>query len=109
MKVKDLLTEETWCQNAYARDSAGKMVPADSDAAVKWCLVGACIRVYPNHDERQEAYDKIAHALGSNHHISGSYPVKPKLFVGAGAHDAGSFNDKSTWPEIKQLVEKADI
>lgn len=26
-----------------------------------------------------------------------------------GAHDAGSFNDKSTWPEIKQLVEKADI
>lgn len=39
-----LLTRYDWTKGAWARDSAGRKVAADDDAAVSWCAGGAVLR-----------------------------------------------------------------
>jgi hypothetical protein len=44
--VKELLSDPSrWTQGEFARDDDGYRVNIDSSTAVKWCLLGACIKL----------------------------------------------------------------
>ena len=94
MKVKELLTDESkWLQHRYAINADGKDVNACSNAAVKWCLVGAMIKCYPNCDTVYSlVLDKI----------------KEK---GTKYYTLSKWNDafKRTFEDVKQVIAELDI
>lgn len=47
MKAWELLSAPgAWCQGAMARDQSGDGVPIGSNAACRWCALGALTRCY---------------------------------------------------------------
>lgn len=67
MKIAELLTDESKrCRFAAAQDKDGHDVDADSPEAVKWCLVGAFLKCYPNPVERFEAQVKMNATLSKS-------------------------------------------
>lgn len=63
MKMCELLNRETWTQGVYARDADGKQVSVNSTMAVKFCLIGALVRCYP--DDRTDLYEQLYGRLGN--------------------------------------------
>jgi hypothetical protein len=47
------LIRKGWCKGAVARAKGGDMVDAGSPRAVRWCLMGALLRVAPGAGWRQ--------------------------------------------------------
>ena len=44
--VRDLIADpEHWTTGAYARNGKGNPIGIDSTSAVRWCLIGACIKL----------------------------------------------------------------
>lgn len=46
MKAAEFLDQHEWCQGTYARDAEGNPRVAHSREAVRFCLIGALLRVY---------------------------------------------------------------
>src|SRR6478735_6768820 len=56
---KLLASYDRWTQGQYARDKDGGNCVSCSQRAVKWCVLGAVMRVYPRD------YDKIILAINA--------------------------------------------
>lgn len=92
MKIKELFSgPEKWTKRAYARTQDGAVAPCDSAGAVRWCLVGALEKCYPDHADKRTARAAIHAAIKK-----GTIP---------------EWNDAPgrTFAEVKELVEKLDI
>lgn len=90
--VKELFKghPERWTRKAFARNPADIEVLSDSSSAVKWCLGGACLKVY--------GLDKACLIFGQ---IRG-YTNFPTV---------GKYNDnpKTTFEDIMKVVEELNI
>ena len=62
MKAWELI-EKGWCQLDYARDEYENPVDIDDSDAVKWCLVGALDRIYPDFTENTIMLTKVKNAI----------------------------------------------
>lgn len=107
MKVRELLTEETWTRPKYrALDESGKPCNPTDDGgldkngkklpkAVKWCLVGAIEKCYPDAREREKVFAAMSE-------------VTERLF---GMSHLGYFSDRiaKDFSEVKFAIEQADI
>ena len=96
MKVHELLATATqWTQGSLARDSDGFSVDPEASRAVKWCLLGAIKRCYPDSQEQMVIGKMVREAL-----------------VWRGNHiTVAQWND-STYPNfhaVKKLITKLDI
>jgi hypothetical protein len=58
------LIKKGWTQKTYARNVDGNPVPSQSSIAVCFCSVGALIHAYPNSKDFENAYNKLANAIG---------------------------------------------
>jgi hypothetical protein len=95
--VRDLLADESrWCQRAIAVDEAGHQVACHSEKAVRFCLLGACRRVYGTEDAIWQSRKKICEALGLTDMSS----------LGLGL---ARFNDTHSHAEVLDLVTKAGV
>lgn len=90
MKIKELFSYKSrWCQHSYAKNAKGDpCLPKDKDA-VSWCLVGAVYECY----SKNEDFDRIFRLFHSHW----------------GMVSASTFNDESSFEEVKAFVEKLDI
>ena len=86
MKIRELLSDESkWCRGSLSLDKEGnKIDPIDSQACC-WCLYGACMKCY-------DFYNNIIE----------------KILIKIGCY-IDDWNDKSTFQEVKNLVEELDI
>ena len=46
MKAYEVLEQNDWCQNVWARNANGEVVEAKSDDACRFCAGGAIVRAY---------------------------------------------------------------
>lgn len=83
------LLERGWCQGAYARDTDGATCPAGSERAVRFCLSGACLRVYLNTLPRMDIKNHLVETVQE-----------------LGAPNLPAFNDNHTQAEVLALVDK---
>jgi len=93
MKIRDLITEDKWTKNAFARDAQGKGTGIIDPKACKFCLSGWIMKVYEVQSPLESpVYEKCCSKL--------------KLEVGLSI-----WNDtpERTFAEVKQLVEELDI
>lgn len=86
MKVRDFLNRKNWCKGVLALDANGLAVPPRDSSAVRFCLLGAVERCYP------ENRGKIIMTLLS--HVP---------------ENLSRFNDTAIWEQIEALLEKADV
>lgn len=93
MTVCELLTgPEKWTQYTIARDRQDRPCGAESRRAVRWCLIGALRRCYPEpSDEFLAARERLVAATG----------VLPQ--------ELGCFNDRASWQAVRAAIEKAGI
>ncbi len=94
MKIKTLFSSsKKWMQGDFAENKYGKHVNSNSKSAVRWCLLGAIAKCYPNPDEANEIEDIVALAI-------------PRDYCGV-----SSWNDSGNrkFSDIKKLVTKLDI
>ena len=97
MKIRDLLkTEDNWIQRACARSKDNREIDTHSKLAVKWCLLAAVHKCYPNDEDRLEVFYKI------NIYI--------KSISALGFNEVG-YNDleTTTFEDIQRLYTKLDI
>jgi hypothetical protein len=63
--VRELLADESrWTQGYFAVNKNGNDVPAYAEDAVRFCLLGACKRVYRDFDSESEARRKLRRVIG---------------------------------------------
>jgi hypothetical protein len=86
-----LRSKRRWAQHNFALDSKGNSVPACSDSAVRFCLRGACMRVYGLAFDG-EIRDRLEKLLPKNCHGMISY-----------------FNDSRSHARVLALVRKAKV
>lgn len=92
MKLRDFLTEATWCQSGgYAEDARGNECKALDDDARKWCIMGAMQQVYSDPDERQVVENRYASLIRVLH----SQRIK-------------DFNDTAEWADVHHILETID-
>ena len=48
MRIKDFLKQSNWTQGQFARDEDGNSCDLTNARAVKFCILGAAHRCYPN-------------------------------------------------------------
>ncbi len=88
--VQQLLTRATkWCQNTYARTRTGAQCDPHDPRAVRFCIRGACRKVY---GEGKGYYDACV-----------------KLNAALPDQGISYFNDNSTFAEVKALLKKANV
>lgn len=95
--VAELLRDpKRWCKGHYAVDAGGDTCAVDDPKAAKWCLVGACERVY-GRLHCGLAVGKLRNALNC-------------ATIGGGSSPA-CFNDlpTTTYEDIMAVVEKAGV
>lgn len=91
MKLKDLFTDTSkWTQHYSSRDRHTAPCPIDCKDAVCWCLAAAIDKCYMPL-ERADIRNKITKYIGF-----------PSIML-------YNDNDKTTFNDIKQLVETLDI
>jgi hypothetical protein len=92
MKIKELLSDKSrWCQGTYAKNQSDISVMPTSEAACKWCLSGATLKI-TNGEYQSEIWDKI------NVYIANKYEMSvPK------------FNDTHTYEEVMEVVNELDV
>jgi hypothetical protein len=89
MKAWQLLSgPDKFCKGELAQNREGENVYANSLAAVRWCLVGAIIRCYPE-PIRDELLDRIKRN------------VKAKCIA--------VWNDRYGWRKVRAVLKKLDI
>lgn len=90
MKVQDILTDESkWCKEHCAYDAQGNIVDPNNENAVCWCLYGALAKAgLWNTDEDK----RLTNAIHSRFKMAVS-----------------SFNDRSSFAEVRALIEELDI
>ena len=91
MKVKDLLTDESkWVKGAYARTAEGRRAGSCESDAVRFCLLGAITRCYPN---------------------AGFGEVLNRVVDQLPGRAIAEWNDdqSTTFTDVRNLVEKLDI
>ena len=95
MKVKEFLNEENWHQGSDAADTNGMPVPASSDKAAKFCVLGAIARCY----DRQHWYEIASKCRSIISSKSNGY-----------IESISSFNDNAdSFDVIRELLEEADV
>ncbi len=103
LKVKELLSKKSrWSKGAFATNFYGMPVEEDSFWASRFCLVGAAIKCYPDEEERNLVYSKIARELKEVEFDS--YAVANYINI-----IWWNDNEKRTFSEVKELVNKLDI
>lgn len=60
---KLVANEETWCRNRNAVDARDESVDSDDASAVRWCVVGATLKVAREADLGSECQDAALNAL----------------------------------------------
>jgi hypothetical protein len=100
MKAKDLLTDESkWTQGAAARNKRGRRCDVFSDAAVRFCLCGAAVRVYSG-TELYGALFKIARAIGLDDE---DYKDLDRAIA------AWNDDPNRTFEDVRKVLEAADV
>lgn len=90
--VKELLSDrQRWYQGYYATTECGSDVEAGNPKAVKWCLIGAMIKVYSDGIDQEVAEEKLKKVIGENSIV--------------GWNDASN----RTYDEVMDAVTKAGI
>ena len=91
MKIKDFLTESNWGKGQYAEDADGNVFTVQDTKGVKFCLIGAAMRCYPDPD-----------ALAYIHQVL-DLEIYDMTVV--------KWNDmpERTFAEVKAVIEKLDI
>lgn len=93
-RVRDeILTDAgRWTRDWYARDARGHQVDAASPLATRWCLWGACVRLWG--DEDGPGHDQLARAVRA-----------------AGWQDLALFNDQptTTFADIRAVLDQAIV
>lgn len=89
MKVKDFLTSKNWCKGELAFDKEGYPCEPTDPKAVEWCIIGAIHKCYPTMRGRDKMCRKLAKIIGVT-----SIPT---------------FNDDSSWKDVKAAIMKADV
>lgn len=88
MKVKELLADRfRWTHKCMARDKWGHSVAVDSPRAVKFCLMGAVDKCYPEWEENRAVRKKIY--------------TRVTIMT--------TFNDLEGYKAVKSLVDTLDI
>ena len=105
MKLKDLINDRSkWTKGKFARDKDSKECLINSPNAVKFCIIGGLTKCYCFDAEgnrfarltRENPYFmKLSAAIKQLH---------PHITCGE-----SSFNDLSTWDEVKAVLELADV
>ena len=95
--VRELLEKKArWTTDTFARNKDGVAISSEKRAAVSFCLLGACQRVYQKDDaQRSIAVCKLRQAVNE---LSGYRSIS-------------IFNDSSqtTWSQIKAVIKKAGV
>lgn len=88
MKIWEQITPETWCQKAYAKDGSGKPTFPENPQACQWCALGWIAKTYP----------KFGFATSVRH-----------LGSTVRTNCVSSWNDSSTFEEVREAFRKADL
>ena len=90
-----------WTQGAEAKSECGDLVTPTSKHAVRWCLVGALWKCYPNPCDRFEAKKKLLDQLRDSQEIRDR----------ANMCSLENWNDASyrTHDDVVALVKKAGV
>ena len=92
MKILELLSDKKkWTQNTYARNAMGYSVLPRAVDAASWCLLGALSKCYPDRENNYAAHRRMTDCL-------------PK-----GRTTISSFNDQSTFRQVRALLKKANV
>lgn len=94
MKIKDILTEQSWIKGEFARNSAHEIVRHDDPTATSWCLLGLMWHCYQRKKHKRIALKIITYLADHNEN-----------------KDIQSWNDEEhrTVADVKKLVEALDI
>lgn len=99
MTIKELFKDRSsWTQGANAKGPHGEVVAFDDPCAVCWCLNGAIAKCYPG--DHSLVLSKLRNLL-NNRGLFWRRPDDRYCLV--------AFNDDSTYGEVMQLVEEADV
>lgn len=92
--VLEILSEQDrWTNNHLARNKYGSPVNPESEDAIRWCIVGACRKVYgAASKECDEAIEKIQAEI-----YKVSHSKIPR------------FNDTRIYPEVLKILQAAKI
>lgn len=107
MKVSELLSDESkWCKEESSLDKYGYLVAPSSSRACRWCLLGACTKIY--HDvfnNRSDIADKI------NVAIRKLYPELSIAYAYTTYNNMIRFNDDSrvSFDMVKKVIEEAGV
>jgi len=83
-----LASPKRWCRYHLASDYNGFRVSVQSSSAAKFCLIGACQKIYPDPERRSIALQKLG-----------------AVYKGS----LSSFNDSHDHADVIALVRKANI
>jgi len=90
--LQDLFADpKRWTAGNFARDFSGKGVSSYDKEAVSFCLIGGLNRIYTDMSARLEALGRIRNEVSDS---------LTELF---------SFNDESSYEDIRLLVKKLNI
>lgn len=88
MKIKELLSDRSkWIKRYIAKDKNGN--PCNHDEGVKWCLIGAMYKCYPNN--ASEIFEKVYREI-----------------KGGSVADWNN-SPKTKFKDVKALINKLDI
>lgn len=91
MKIREFLTDENkWCKAHLAINIDGNGVNENDFDACKWCLIGAAYHCYGE--------EKVNEIIG-----------KIQAHLKLSRAEIPTYNDKSEFKDIKELVETLDI
>ncbi len=93
VKIKDQLTKENWTTGTLAADKDNFPVDVFSDSARRWCAYGWIKKVYGNINQQGKYIPEM----------------KKLLSLIKSHHSITSFNDWSSFEEVKAKFEEADI
>jgi hypothetical protein len=94
--VLDLLRDPSkWTKKVFAKTATGNITYPNVPDAVCWCVMGAIVKCYPNHNKQIEAVVKLKKLVPN--------PPDPNK------DEVVYFNDHATHKELITLLEKAQI
>jgi hypothetical protein len=100
MKIKELLvSEDKWARKGFAFDKDDRMVFGASPDAVKWCLLGAVGKCYQG-AEGEAVRELLTAELTTKDTPEHDLP---------GSISQWNDNPKTTFADVRKLVEKLDI
>lgn len=106
MKIKELFSDmKKWCKDWMAKDSSGfGLTTARNSNAVRWCLLGAVEKCYPQRD-----WLKILRKICSYIEADIGYDKKPTKAMCFKLISRWNDSTRRTYKDVKKLVEDLDI